>query len=341
VTGFYRSIFWKLLLTFLACIAITSSVMAMIYYPFVEGTKRILPHGIPTILFLITIVGFTVLLSRILTRPIRELTKVAQEMSKGNFGVRVEVRSHDEIGQLGTAFNEMSQRLAEFHNLRMELLADMSHEIRSPLARIQSDAEILIDRQLEKEEMVQHLKAICEEVRNIDQLIEDLSMLTQLEQNQVELKISPASLEHVLAQEISKFLLQMEKKNITLTQSIPPNIPLVMMDSKRIGQVISNLLMNSLRYTPEGGIVEIGSRKKDGMVEVWVKDSGPGIPQEAISYIFDRFYRVDKSRSRATGGRGLGLAIARQFVKAHGGEIRAESEIGKGTSITFSLPVAP
>jgi len=341
VRAFRRSIFWKLLLTLLACIIITSLIMALIYYPFVEGGKRILPPGVPSLIFIITIAVFTALLSRVLTRPIRELTKVTQEMSKGNFGVKVEVRSKDEIGQLGTTFNEMSQRLADYHKLRMELLADISHEIRSPLARIQSDAEILIDRQMEKEEMAQHLKAICEEVRNIDQLIEDLSMLTRLEQNQVELKIVPSSLENVLAQAIAKFLLQMEEKRITVVQNIPSSIPPVMMDDMRIGQVISNLLMNSLRYTPEGGRVEIGTQKRNGMVEVWVKDTGPGIPQEAIPYIFDRFYRVDKSRSRATGGRGLGLAIARQFVKAHGGEIRAESEIGKGTCTTFSLPVAP
>jgi signal transduction histidine kinase len=337
---FNRSIFWKLLLSLLSCIIITSLIMALIYYPFVEEGRRILPRGIPSLIFLSVIVIFTILLSRVLTRPIRELTKVAQEMSKGNFGVKVEVRSKDEIGQLGIAFNEMSQRLANFHKLRMELLADISHEIRSPLARIQSDAEILIDRQITKEEMVQHLKAICEEVRNIDQLIEDLSMLTRLEQNQVELTIEPASLADVLRQEIAKFHLQMEEKKIMLTLDIPDHIPLVMMDAMRIGQVISNLLMNSLRYTPEGGKVEIGAQKKNGMVEVWVKDSGPGIPQDAIPYIFDRFYRVDRSRSRVTGGRGLGLAIARQFVKAHKGEIRAESEIGKGTSITFSLPVA-
>jgi two-component system sensor histidine kinase BaeS len=261
-------------------------------------------------------------------------------MAKGNFGVKVEVRSKDEIGQLGTAFNEMSQRLADFHKLRSDLLADISHEIRSPLARIQTDAEILIDREIGKEERDKHLKAICDEVRDIDRLIEDLYIITRLEQNELELNISSSSLTDVLHQEIAKFLLQMEEKKITVIQDIPASIPPVMMDATRIGEVISNLLMNSLRYTPEGGKVEIGAQKKNSKVEVWVKDTGPGIPQEAIPYIFDRFYRVDKSRSRATGGRGLGLAIARQFVKAHGGEIHAESEIDKGTSISFSLPIA-
>lgn len=337
---FYKSIYWKLLFSLLGFVLISSLIMALIYYPTIESGKRILPRGAPTLIFFLVIVGFTAILSRILTRPIRELTKVAQEMSKGNFGVKVEIRSNDEIGQLGNAFNEMSQRLANFHKLRSELLADISHEIRSPLARIQSDAEILMDREISKEERDQHLRAICEEVRNIDQLIEDLYIITRLEQNELELNIKPSSLTDVLKKEVGKFSLQLDDKRIKVIQNIPEDLPKVMMDPLRIGQVVTNLLMNSLRYTPEGGKVEIGARKIDGKVEVWVKDTGPGIPQEAIPYIFDRFYRVDKSRSRVTGGRGLGLAIARQFVKAHGGEIRAESEIDKGTSITFTLPVA-
>ena len=335
-----HSVFWKFFFTLIACIAITAIVMALIYYPLVEGSERVLPRGVPSLIFLFTIGLFTILLARVLTKPLRKLTKVAQEMSRGNFGVKVEVGSKDEIGQLGAILNEMSQRLANFHRLRSELLADISHEIRSPLARIQSDAEILIDRQMEKAEMAPHLKAICDEVRNIDHLIEDLYIITRLEQNELELDITPSSLNDVLRQEIAKFLLQLEGKKITVIQNIPASIPSVMMDAMRIGQVITNLLMNSLRYTPEGGSVEIGAGERNGKVEVWVRDTGPGIPPEALPYIFDRFYRVDKSRSRTTGGRGLGLAIARQFVNAHGGEIRAESEIGKGTTITFSLPVA-
>ena len=112
-----------------------------------------------------------------------------------------------------------------------------------------------------------------------------------------------------------------------------------MMDPKRIGQVIANLLTNALRYTPKGGTLEIGAQARNAMVEVWVRDTGPGIPKEKLPYIFNRFYRVDKSRSRSTGGTGLGLAIAKQFVEAHGGQIRAESTVGKGTCITFSLPI--
>ena len=111
------------------------------------------------------------------------------------------------------------------------------------------------------------------------------------------------------------------------------------MDAKRIGQVISNLLTNSLRYTPQGGNIEIGLEKNGSLVRIWVKDTGPGIPQEALTRIFNRFYRVDKSRSRISGGTGLGLAIAKHFVEAHGGTIQAESEVGKGTCISFTIPL--
>jgi signal transduction histidine kinase len=311
-----------------------------IYYPHTKGAKGIMHFAHFQIYVPILIIAvLTALLSRLLTRPIRELRKATEKMSKGDFGIRVKVRSKDEIGQLAKTFNEMLQRLANFQKSRRELLADISHEIRSPLARIQSDAEILIDRKVGKEEREQHLQAICKEVKDIDKLVEDLSILSRLECDQLDLEVLPSSIQDVLSQEIPKFRVQLEKKDINLKQSIPENIPLVMMDTLRIGQVISNLLTNALRYTPKGGTVDIGLKRKDSMVEVWVKDTGPGIPQEELPYIFERFYRVDKSRSRISGGTGLGLAIAKYFVNAQGGYIRAESEVGKGTCITFSIPI--
>jgi two-component system phosphate regulon sensor histidine kinase PhoR len=192
---------------------------------------------------------------------------------------------------------------------------------------------------MDKKDREQHLKAICEDVNGINQVIEDLSMLTKIEFNQLQLSPKPASIQHLLTQEISKFRLQMEEKNITLKEILPPSIPLVTMDAKRIGQVISNLLTNSLRYTPHNGNIEIGLEQSGSLVKVWVKDTGPGIPQEALTRIFNRFYRVDKSRSRISGGTGLGLAIAKHFVEAHGGTIQAESEVGKGTCISFTIPL--
>jgi signal transduction histidine kinase len=307
------------------------------YFPRTAKPQLLIPRGLT--LALIVVAAFTAVITRFLTRPIRELIQVAQELSKGRFGVTVKVRSNDEISQLKKTFNQMSQRLADYHTSRKELFADISHEIRSPLARIQSDAEILIDREMEKEAREQHLKAICEDVKGINQVIEDLSMLSRLEYNQLKLKTSPSSLHDIIVQESAKFGLQLEEKGIHLKQTVPSDIPLITMDSKRIGQVISNLLTNSLRYTPHGGIIDMGAKIHGALIEVWVKDTGQGIPKEALSHIFNRFYRVDKSRSRISGGTGLGLAICKHFIEAHGGTIRAESDFGQGTRISFTLPI--
>jgi histidine kinase len=308
------------------------------YYPRTKEDRIIMPRGLVTALLLIAL--FTAIITRFLTRPIRELTRAAQELSRGRFGVTVRVRSRDEISQLRSTFNEMSQRLAAFHQTRKELFADISHEIRSPLARIQSDAELLIDREMPKEEREEHLKAICEEVEGISRLVEDLSIMSQIENNQLALEASPSSLQKLLIREAGKFRPQFGGKSVTLRQIKPEDLPPVIMDDKRIGQVISNLLTNALRYTPAGGTIELGVRVNGNMATVWVRDTGPGIPPEALPRIFDRFYRVDPSRSRISGGTGLGLAIAKHFVEAHGGTIRAESEQAKGTCIQFTLPLA-
>ncbi len=308
-----------------------------VYYPLIE--KSIFPQGAPTLILLFLLAGMTAVFSRWLTKPIRELTKGARRMSMGRFGVQVNIRSRDEIGELGSAFNDMSRRLADFHKSRTELLADISHEIRSPLARIQTDAEILIDREMEKEAQSKHLQAICEEVNHIDHLIDDFLMLSRLENNQLTIERSRVALGEVLSREVSRFLLQAEEKAITFKQEIAPGLPAVMIDEKRIGQVISNLLANAIRYTPPNGTIEVGTKSSASEIQLWVSDTGAGIPPEDLPYIFDRLYRVDKSRSRSTGGTGLGLAIARRFVEAHGGHIRAESEVGKGTMIVVTLPL--
>lgn len=337
----FRNIFkrwmWIYVVSMPLDIDTASTLLLQAYFPRTEKPQLLMPRGLTIALLIVAL--FTAVITRFLTKPIRELIKGAQEVSRGHFGVTVKVRSNDEISQLKKTFNQMSQRLADYHQSRKELFADISHEIRSPLARIQSDAEILIDRDMEKGDREQHLKAICEDVKGINQVIEDLSILTKIEFNQLKMTPEPASVQQLLSQEISKFHPQLEDNNITLKEIIPPAIPLVTMDAKRIGQVISNLLTNSLRYTPQGGDIEIGLEKNGSLVRIWVKDTGPGIPQEALTRIFNRFYRVDKSRSRISGGTGLGLAIAKHFVEAHGGTIQAESEVGKGTCISFTIPL--
>lgn len=308
------------------------------YYPVTKGFKGSLPRGLPEIIGFLILSTVTLICSRYITNPLRKLNRIAQEVVRGNFGIQFKIRSHDEVGQLAQTFNTLSSRLAELKISRREMFAEISHELRSPLARILTDAEILMDRQMNAKENEQHLRAICTEVENLDCLIGDLSTLAQFEQNQVEISIQRASLSDVILQAVSLFIPQMEEKGINLKQYISKEVGSVMIDPIRIGQVVSNILMNAIRYTPAGGTIEVGLTQRGSMAEVWVKDSGEGIPPEKIPFIFERFYRVDQSRSRSTGGSGLGLAIARQFIKYHGGDIRAESNLGEGTRITFRLP---
>ena len=195
-----------------------------VYYPLMKS-NIILPRGVPTIILLIIIGGITGIFSRYLTKPIRELTGVARQMSAGNLGVQVAIRSRDELGELGSAFNDMSARLAQFHRSRSELLADISHEIRSPLARIQTDAEILMDKELGKDEQRQQLQGICEEVQHIDHLIEDLSMLSRIENNQLKMERSPSSIEEVINRETSRFFCRWKRRQLLCTKTCKPRSP--------------------------------------------------------------------------------------------------------------------
>jgi signal transduction histidine kinase len=280
------------------------------------------------------------LLSRYLTRPLRQLTRAAREMAQGNFGRAISVNSHDEVGELAQAMSSMSQRIARDYAARRELFADISHELRSPLARMLTDAEILLERTMEPAEQAPHLWAICSEIENLDHLIGELTILSKTELDEFDVAPAPHPLQDVVLQAVALFLTQIEAKHITLLQTIPQDPGYVMLDPKRIGQVVSNLVANALRYTPEGGTLEIGIDLKGGMAEVWLRDNGSGIPEDTLPYIFERFFRVDKSRSRTNGGSGLGLAIVKKFVEAHGGQVRAESTPGRGTRISFTLPLS-
>ncbi len=307
-------------------------------YPITKRFLRILPPWMIEGVVLLSLLICVLLLSRYLTRPLRQLTRAAREMAQGNFGRTITVASHDEVGELAQAMSGMSQRIARDYAARRELFADISHELRSPLARMLTDAEILLERTMEPAEQEPHLRAICSEIENLDHLIGELTILAKTELDEFYVVPAPHCLQDVVLQSVALFLTQIEAKRITLIQTILQDPGYVMLDPKRIGQVVSNLVANALRYTPEGGTLEVGIDVNNGMAEVWLLDSGAGIPEEKLPYIFERFYRVDKSRSRTTGGSGLGLAIVKKFVEAHGGQVRAESALGRGTRISFTLP---
>jgi two-component system sensor histidine kinase BaeS len=278
-----------------------------------------------------------VLLSRTLTRPIRELTAATQAIAAGDLSLQVPVRSRDELGKLAGSFNRMSSELARSSNLRRQMTADIAHELRTPVSVILGHAEGVHDGVLPPS--LETFEIVRDEAGRLDKLIEDLRTLSRADAGELPLERQPVSPGKLLAKVRAAHLHRAGQKRIALKTLLDPDLPQVPADPDRMMQVLSNLLDNALHFTPEGGEILLSARRVENMVEIGVQDNGPGVPPDELDRIFDRFYRSDPSRQRHEGGSGLGLAIARSIVEKHGGRIWAESSGGKGTKILIRLPV--
>jgi signal transduction histidine kinase len=304
---------------------------------FIERTNRILFYGALIGAIIALLLG--VFLSRTITRPIRELTRATHAISEGDFSQQVPVRTNDELGELARAFNKMSAELARSINARKQMTADIAHELRTPLSLILGHAEAVHDGVLPPTK--ENFEIIREEATRLEHLVDDLRTLSLADAG--ELSIQPQRIEpdRLLREVAALFQYRAQQKNISLTLDAAPPLPALEVDPGRMTQVLTNILDNALRHTPEGGQISLSARHKDNLVQIAVQDSGPGLPPEEAERIFERFYRVDASRHREDGGSGLGLAIAKSIVQAHGGQVWAESEAGKGLRIVISLPLHP
>lgn len=277
--------------------------------------------------------------SRSVVAPVRAMMKVSRRIAEGHYDERVRISGSDELAQLGKRFNHMTERLEQTESMRRQLLADVSHELRTPLTAIGGYMEGLIDGVLpatpETYEQVRH------EALRLGRLVDDLQELSRVEAGAYALDIRPVKLSALVKTAIKRLSAQFKGKQVTLTDNLPADLPPVPADEDRLTQLLTNLLGNALAYTPAGGQVSISAQKTSDTIEVSVMDNGLGIPAEHLPHIFDRFYRVDKSRSRsAGGGSGIGLTIARHLVEAHGGRIWARSEgENKGSTFSFTLPL--
>ncbi len=271
------------------------------------------------------------LLARQLTAPLRDLTQAVHRLTAGD-APQVEVRSRDEIGELGRAFNRMARSLAHQETLRRNLMADIAHELRTPLTVMRSDLEALLDGVYEP--TPEALASLQEEALLLSRLVDDLRALAQAEAGQLQLERRPTDLGELLRRTAAGFALQAQNQGQTLILDLDPDLPTVDIDPHRVQQVVANLLSNALRHAPESGQVRLTARAFPDAVQVSVADDGPGIPAEDLPHVFDRFWRGGGRRSD---GSGLGLAIARELVRAHGGRIWVESEPGRGTTFTFTL----
>ena len=278
-----------------------------------------------------------------ITAPIRQMQKAAGVIARGDLSQRVTVKAHDELGELAASFNHMAASLAQAEDQRRKLIADVAHELRTPLAVIQANTEGMQDGVLPLD--LEQVNTIHNETLLLGRLINDLRLLSLAESGELHLERGMARLADLLRQVLDRFQPQCAQKGVRLTLNAPSDLPELYLDADRITQVLNNLVGNALRYTPQDGEIILTAQRMTDSVEVSVTDSGSGIAADALPWIFDRFYRADKSRTRASGGSGLGLAIVRQLVTAHGGQVAAHSPAYPseqpvcGTRITFSLPV--
>ena len=276
-------------------------------------------------------------LSRRILRPVEALTSAVRRMETGDLSQRVEADSKDEIGELTRAFNSMAHSLARSEHLRRGLVNDVAHELRTPLTNIRCHLEALQDGLAEANPEL--INSLYEESMLLNRIISDLQDLTLAESDQLRLQRQAASIGDEIDLAVSSSRPQAIGKGVTLKADVPSDLPPVYADSFRVGQILRNLLNNALTHTPAGGVIEVQAIAKGDEVEVTVRDTGEGIEPEHLKNIFERFYRTDQSRERATGGAGLGLAIVKQFVNLHGGRVSATSTIGEGSVFVFTLPV--
>ncbi len=266
--------------------------------------------------------------------PVGDLMEAAGRVEAGDYAARVPERGPGEVRALVRAFNAMAARLQSDEEQRRNLLADVTHELRTPLTVIQGNLEGLLDGVYPADEA--HLAPILDETRVMSRLIDDLRTLSLAESGALKLHKEPTDLGVLIGEAAASFRAQADTAGVALGVDAAPDLPLIEIDPERIREVLANLLSNALRHTPRGGQIQISAETTTGnRITVSVGDTGAGIPPDALPRIFDRFYKSDDSR-----GSGLGLAIAKNLVAAHGGEIAAESEPGRSTTIRFFLPLA-
>ncbi|MGE5373512.1 MAG: sensor histidine kinase [Bacteroidota bacterium] len=294
----------------------------------------LIPVGV---VFLFLVLGLIVLAARNIrrmSRPLDELVEASNKVAEGDYSVRVEEMGSPETRSLLHGFNSMAERLQSHHEQRKNMLADVSHELRTPITVIQGNVEGILDGLYPADET--RLRSILEETHILSRLVDDLRTMALAESGSLQLKREPVDLAPLIREVLSGYEAQAQEKQIRLQVQLA-DVETVQIDPLRIREVLTNLLANALRYTPAGGDVKVGLSEsgagEERTVTISVQDSGPGIPASDLSHIFDRYYKSSDS-----GGMGLGLSIAKYLVEAHDGRIWAESETGKGTKISFTLP---
>lgn len=279
------------------------------------------------------------LVSGWITRPLGHMAKVASQIASGDFQQRVSHESGDDIGRFAAAFNDMAGQLQKTEELRQELLGTISHEIRTPLANIEGYMQGLIDGVVPAEPQTYEL--VRREAARLGRLVSDVERLSRLEAGAEAIEPRELAVADAVEAVVASLRPQFTHSGISFSVSCSEPCPTMWADPDKFAQILGNLLSNSLRYTPSGGTVNLDVQARDAMVAFVVEDNGVGIPAADLPHVFERFYRVDKSRSTSGGGSGIGLAVAKALTEQMGGSIKAESLPGSFTRFTFLLPRHP
>jgi len=281
---------------------------------------------------------FTWLLSRRILAPVKVLTHSTRRLGKGDLSERVQVKDKGELGELAEAFNSMADSLERAEQLKRSMVADIAHELRTPLSNLRSYLEAVRDGVKKPDE--ETIRTLDEESALLARLVDDLQELSLADAGELKLVCRRENVVELVRRTVTGLQPTVAAKGLSLAVNLPDGLPTVMVDAHRISEVLRNLLENAVAHTPSGGSISVEAGEEDGWVKVVITDTGEGIPHDDLPSIFERFYRVDRSRARATGGRGLGLTITKRLVEAHGGKIDASSELGKGSRFSFTVPAA-
>jgi signal transduction histidine kinase len=362
-----RSLGWKLLISYLLIIVVAFVVLAATanfhavtaiqhHIADMEAALRGGPEqaldlnasfhaAVNEVILVATLAGIAaaVIVSAITTRriigPLQAMTQASRRIAGGDYHQRVQAISPDELGELAMSFNRMAEALEQTEQRRLELIGNVAHELRTPLSSIRSTLEALTDGVVAPEAAT-FLSAQRETAR-LQRLVQDLEELSRAEAGQIPIKCQASAISALIDAAVERLQPQFEDKGVGLVSAVDVDLPPVFVDPGRVMEVLLNLLGNALQYTPPSGEVTVRASRQHDYVRVAVTDSGIGIASGDLPHVFERFYRVDKSRSRAGGGSGIGLTISKHLVEAHGGRIWAESPgPGQGSRFFFTLPLA-
>ncbi|HDR7792893.1 TPA: HAMP domain-containing histidine kinase [Bacillus luti] len=297
-------------------------------------TKQFIIAGVITF-FLTAITIF--LLSRLLTKPLLHMKQATEKMSKGDLSVSLTTTRNDEIGELAQSIQTLANDLHYMKTERSEFLASVAHELRTPLTYVRGYADIALKDSTPPEQRLRYLSIIKDESDYITNLVQDLFSLAQMEQHNFSIHVNKLHLHTFLTRIAEKVNAMYKERHIKVSFTCPPTL-LVDLDEQRFEQVIVNILNNAYRHSKQHSHINISVTEENKRISINIKDEGEGIPPEDLPHIFDRFYRVDKARTRATGGTGLGLSIVKEIVELHGGNITVTSKVNHGSCFIISLP---